>query len=208
VLGTFNASRSMTGHSPIHNWLFSNVPPERLESSLRAPQPLIDSACQPLYLPCNQGRTAQGLVDTGADGLAPMTGDLLRNLTSEGITPEEITTVILTHAHPDHVGGVLDTSGKPAFANAQYVMSKTEWDFWTSKPDLRGPGMDDHVIDPRAHRIALHKPGIIGPQQIGRRSHIRHARIKPNILGIWIEANGRLVMEGQSQPDWRRTFTR
>jgi glyoxylase-like metal-dependent hydrolase (beta-lactamase superfamily II) len=72
-------------------------------------------------------------------------------LKSEVITPEEITTVILTHAHPDHVGGVLDTSGKPAFANAQYVMSKTEWDFWTSKPDLRGTGMDDHVIDPRTH---------------------------------------------------------
>jgi glyoxylase-like metal-dependent hydrolase (beta-lactamase superfamily II) len=84
-------------------------------------------------------------VDTGADGLAPSTGDLLKNLKAEGITPEEITAVVLTHAHPDHIGGVLDTSGKPAFANAQYVMSKTEWDFWTSKPDLRGTGMDDHV---------------------------------------------------------------
>jgi glyoxylase-like metal-dependent hydrolase (beta-lactamase superfamily II) len=56
-----------------------------------------------------------------------------------------MTTVVLTHAHPDHIGGVLDASGKAAFPNAQYVMSKTEWDFWTSKPDLRSTGMDDHV---------------------------------------------------------------
>jgi glyoxylase-like metal-dependent hydrolase (beta-lactamase superfamily II) len=78
-------------------------------------------------------------------GLYPPQATCCGNLKSEGITPEEIMTAILTHPHPDHIGGLLDTSGKPAFANAQYVMSKTEWDFWTSKPDLRGTGMDDHV---------------------------------------------------------------
>ena len=31
------------------------------------------------------------------------------------------------------------------FPNARYVMSRTEWNFWTSDPDLRGNGMDDHV---------------------------------------------------------------
>jgi glyoxylase-like metal-dependent hydrolase (beta-lactamase superfamily II) len=85
------------------------------------------------------------LIDTGADGLAPTTGDLLKNLEAEGITPEEITTVVLTHGHPDHIGGVLDTSGKPAFPNARYVMSRTEWDFWNSNPDLRNMGLDDQM---------------------------------------------------------------
>jgi glyoxylase-like metal-dependent hydrolase (beta-lactamase superfamily II) len=85
------------------------------------------------------------LIDTGADGLAPTTGDLLKNLEAEGITPEEITTVVLTHGHPDHIGGVLDPSGKPAFPNARYVMSRTEWDFWNSDPDLRSMGLDDYM---------------------------------------------------------------
>ena len=45
------------------------------------------------------------LVDTGTDGLGPNTGKLLQNLKTEGIDPEDIDTVILTHGHPDHIGG-------------------------------------------------------------------------------------------------------
>jgi glyoxylase-like metal-dependent hydrolase (beta-lactamase superfamily II) len=95
------------------------------------------------------------LIDMGAgiavnkylekDGLAPTSGDLLKHLSAEGIAREEITTVVLTRAHPDHIGGVLDASGKPAFPNAQYVMSKTEWDFWTSNPDLHNLELDDGI---------------------------------------------------------------
>ena len=74
------------------------------------------------------------LVDTGAGGgLTPSTGKLLQNLKAEGITPEEIDTVILTHAHPDHIGGNTDSMGKPAFRNARYVMWQDEWEFWTSE---------------------------------------------------------------------------
>jgi glyoxylase-like metal-dependent hydrolase (beta-lactamase superfamily II) len=83
--------------------------------------------------------------DGEKDGLAPTSGDLLKHLSAEGIAREEITTVVLTHAHPDHIGGVLDASGKPAFPNAQYVMSKTEWDFWTSNPDLHNLELDDGI---------------------------------------------------------------
>jgi hypothetical protein len=44
-----------------------------------------------------------------------------------------------------------------------------------------------NVIDPRAHGIAPHEPGIKGLQQIGRRAHIVHAGVQPQVIGIWIE---------------------
>ena len=84
------------------------------------------------------------LVDTGAGGLAPTTGKLIPNLKAEVIAPEDIDTVILTHGHPDHIGGNIDREGKPAFPNARYVMWKDEWDFWTSEPNLEELKIDEH----------------------------------------------------------------
>ncbi len=72
------------------------------------------------------------LVDTGAGALGPDTGKLLRNLQSASIAPGDIDTVILTHGHPDHIGGVTDEHGRTVFHEARYFMGRTEWDFWTS----------------------------------------------------------------------------
>jgi len=83
------------------------------------------------------------LVDTGAGSMAPTTGNLIPNLQAEGIVPEDIDTVILTHGHPDHIGGNTVSEGRPAFPNARFVMWKDEWDFWTSEEaEVR---LDEHA---------------------------------------------------------------
>jgi glyoxylase-like metal-dependent hydrolase (beta-lactamase superfamily II) len=76
------------------------------------------------------------LIDTGAGPLAPTTGRLRESLGALGVEPETIGTVILSHGHPDHIGGVLDTEGRPAFPNARYVMSAAESRFWTDEQTL------------------------------------------------------------------------
>jgi glyoxylase-like metal-dependent hydrolase (beta-lactamase superfamily II) len=76
------------------------------------------------------------LLDTGAGPLGPDTGRLASLLESRGIAAESIGAVILTHGHPDHIGGVTDASGWPRFPNARYVMSAAEWRFWTDETTL------------------------------------------------------------------------
>jgi glyoxylase-like metal-dependent hydrolase (beta-lactamase superfamily II) len=72
------------------------------------------------------------LIDTGADGFGPYTGRLLKNLQAAGASPNSIDWVILTHAHPDHIGGTTDARGMLTFPYARYIISKEEWDFWRS----------------------------------------------------------------------------
>jgi glyoxylase-like metal-dependent hydrolase (beta-lactamase superfamily II) len=121
---------------PPATFLFANAPKERLEPVLREhnlqPEQWLEWTSPYICLAVNTGKH-QVLVDTGADGLAPSTGKLVQNLKAVGIAPEDIDTVIITHGHPDHLGGNTDKDGKPAFPNARYVMWKDEWDFWITE---------------------------------------------------------------------------
>ena len=73
------------------------------------------------------------LVDTGAGTLGPNTGKLLQSMAAAGIEFTQIDTVIITHAHADHVGGLSDNRREFVYANASYYISKDEWDFWFSE---------------------------------------------------------------------------
>lgn len=115
---------------------FANAPKEEYQTWLRARQLPADHMTTPyvcLYLDTGRHRV---LVDTGAGRLGPTTGRLVANLRRAGVEPADIDTVILTHAHADHIGGNCQAEGQPAFPRARYVMSRREWDFWTGPPDL------------------------------------------------------------------------
>src|SRR5579885_1862954 len=72
------------------DWMFSNVPQAQLQGSLRAHDiPLNEIVSPDTSLLVDTGRE-KILIETGADGLAPTTGDLLKNLKAEGISREEI----------------------------------------------------------------------------------------------------------------------
>ena len=70
------------------------------------------------------------LLDTGAGPLAPSTGQLQVSLRGLQVTPEMIDVVVLSHAHADHIGGLVDHEGRPAFPNARIVIGRKEYEFW------------------------------------------------------------------------------
>jgi glyoxylase-like metal-dependent hydrolase (beta-lactamase superfamily II) len=89
----------------------------------------------PLTPPCNLTLLRRGdtlaLFDAGS-GLSfqPSAGQLPDALDAAGIDPFDITHVIFTHGHPDHLWGVLDDFDEPYFANAEHMMGGVEFDYW------------------------------------------------------------------------------
>jgi glyoxylase-like metal-dependent hydrolase (beta-lactamase superfamily II) len=99
------------------------------------------------------------LVDAGAGmhTTTPTLGKLLDNLRAGGIAPEDIDTVILTHAHPGHAGGVYDDSGRLSFPNARYVLWREEWEFWSAIPDLTRRNLQSLVTSAGACLDQIHE---------------------------------------------------
>ncbi|MCL7715063.1 MBL fold metallo-hydrolase [Stenotrophomonas mori] len=88
------------------------------------------------------------LVDAGtAQCFGPGLGQVLGNLRAAGYDPAEVDDVLLTHAHPDHLCGVLDADGRPAFAKATVWLSQADADYWLDP--------DNEARAPRALRFAF-----------------------------------------------------
>ena len=68
-------------------------------------------------------------VGSGPDFM-PTAGTIVDSLDALGIAPEDITHVVFTHAHPDHIWGLLDEFDDPLFTEATYMMGRAEWDYW------------------------------------------------------------------------------
>ena len=56
-----------------------------------------------------------------------MGGRLQDELAAEGVAPEDVDVVVLSHLHPDHVGGSLRDGARLAFPNARYLVNETDW---------------------------------------------------------------------------------
>ena len=70
-------------------------------------------------------------VGSGPDFM-PSAGFLGDSLEALGLAPGDVTHVVFTHAHPDHIWGLLDEFDDPVFADATYMMGRAEWDYWWS----------------------------------------------------------------------------
>lgn len=100
------------------------------------------------------------LIDTG---LGPRYhGQLLASLKIAGVAPGDVTDVLITHPHPDHIGGLLDAQGKLAFPNATIHMASAAWD-WMQQEGA--PAMAKVI----AARVQTFEPG---------------ARIAPAIVSV------------------------
>jgi glyoxylase-like metal-dependent hydrolase (beta-lactamase superfamily II) len=90
-------------------------------------------------------------------------GHLVERLREAGYKPEDVDVVVITHGHPDHIGGLTE-GGKPVFANARYVFGATEFDFWKRGENIREARKFNRelfmqIAVPLADRATFVKPG-------------------------------------------------
>jgi len=97
------------------------------------------------------------LFDTGmgtAKNFGPTTGRQQKSMKEAGIKPEDIDAVVFSHAHIDHIGGVVDDSGKVLFPNAQYYIAQSDLDFWTDEGKAGGP-LKDFIVHARKNLLPV-----------------------------------------------------
>jgi glyoxylase-like metal-dependent hydrolase (beta-lactamase superfamily II) len=91
------------------------------------------------------------LIDTGMGPDVP--GALVASLKLAGVAPDQVTDVLITHAHFDHVGGLIDAAGHSAFPKATIWLNAKEWAAMLAVP---GP----HRITPAiAQQVRTFEPG-------------------------------------------------
>jgi glyoxylase-like metal-dependent hydrolase (beta-lactamase superfamily II) len=118
------------------------------------------------------------LVDSGLGELAQTVGEpagrLRQSLDAAGVTSGEIQTVLLTHCHPDHIGGLTEIRNGvrvPVFAAARHYVWQAEWEFWTAEASLSR--LPDILAAPaRVQLPPLWTAGLIEP--VGSETEIAH----------------------------------
>ena len=95
--------------------------------------------------PCNLAVWQKGddvvLFDAGSGpDFMPSAGELWSSLDAAGLSPDDITHVLMTHAHPDHIWGIIDDFDEPSFYSARHFIGDREHAYWTDPATMETIG--------------------------------------------------------------------
>lgn len=134
MLGQFEVTALFDGALDLDTKLLLNTTPTELNKLLTrmfVGNPKMQTAVNAYLI--NTGNNLV-LVDAGAAKLfGPGLGFILQNMKAAGYDPSQVDTVVITHLHGDHVGGITDAEGKPLFPKARILVAKEDDAYWLSQ---------------------------------------------------------------------------
>jgi glyoxylase-like metal-dependent hydrolase (beta-lactamase superfamily II) len=186
----------------VHALLEENfLPPTRFESN---------------YVPVlvNTGRE-RVLFDTGNGPLrrGKGAGNLAALMAEAGCAPEQVDIVVITHCHPDHIGGLME-GDRPGFPNARTVFGAAEFDYWSKGEDIPEARKQTHALFveiamPFGNQATFIEPGddvVTGIRAVEAFGHSPghlafHVEGAGQRLLIWADVCNHYVVSLQ-RPDW------
>ena len=97
------------------------------------------------------------LIDAGAGTtMSRDLGQLGTALQAQGVSPDKIERIYLTHLHKDHFGGLVDRTGGAAFPQAEIVLHAREAEFWLDTPMQAMPRRAHRYYDLTLKAMALY----------------------------------------------------
>ena len=116
-------------------------------------------------------------------------GHIVKELAKNGVSASDVKTILITHLHPDHFGGLVDSEGKAAFPNAEVYVGKVERDYWVNEVK------NENVIN--ALGLYTVKTFMFGDEVIPGVKAIDTSGHTPGHVSYLIEADGeRLIVAG------------
>ena len=221
-VGTFEIVVVKDGARPSDN-------PQEIFGTNQTPE-VVGALLEANFLPADKfvNSFSPTLVNTGSDvilfdtgfgeaGRANGNGRLLEGLTAAGYKREDVTIVVLTHLHGDHIGGLME-GGAPAFPNARYITGQTEYDFWVDPARAGTPAEGGHKgvlanVKPLADKMTFIKdgaevaPGIHAIEAFGHSpGHlVFHVESEGKGLVLTADTSNHYVLSLQ-RPDWEVKF--
>ena len=132
--GEFIITQILEGHvtrKDMHPFVATNATADEVQSVARehyAPYPDLEHG-----FVCTVIKTSTNLIVVdpgfGQNSPLPTAGFFIQSLCAAGYSADQVDTVIISHSHPDHIGGLM-TDGKATFGNAEIIYGRAEFEFW------------------------------------------------------------------------------